>query len=122
MRNSSAWDVIVTTVALQVERFGNWIGMNYKLDHISRWDTFSFHSSAFRFMSNVILKWYIFNMHTLYFVIPKLYLKPAVYCIVRRSKLFRKKTVGRKIHLRTCFNTTFASIGKPSVRSIALVT
>jgi hypothetical protein len=61
-RNSSTWGTVSTTVsaALQVERFGNSSGTNYKLDHITNSNTFSFHSSAFRFMSNVTVKWYTF--------------------------------------------------------------
>jgi hypothetical protein len=67
MRNSSTWDAILTTmsVALQVERFGNSSGTNYKLDYITYSDAFSFHSSAFWFMSNVAVKWYIFHVYTL---------------------------------------------------------
>jgi hypothetical protein len=55
MRNSSTWDAILTTVsaALQVERYGNSSETNYKVDHITYSNAFSFHSSAFRLMSNV---------------------------------------------------------------------
>jgi hypothetical protein len=46
------------SVALQVERFGNSNSMNYELHNITCSDTFSFHSSAFQFMSNVTVEWY----------------------------------------------------------------
>jgi hypothetical protein len=39
-------------VALQVETFGNSNGTNYKLDYTTYSNAFSFHFSAFQFMSN----------------------------------------------------------------------
>jgi hypothetical protein len=42
-------------------RFGNSSGTVYKFHHITYWNVFSFHSSAFRFMSNVTVKWYTFH-------------------------------------------------------------
>jgi hypothetical protein len=46
---TSTWDAILTTVsvALQVKRFGNSSGMNYKIDHITCSNAFSFQSCAF---------------------------------------------------------------------------
>jgi hypothetical protein len=63
----STWDTILTTssVGLQVERCGNSSGTNYRLDHITYINAFSFYSSAFWFMSNVTVKWYIFHVYTL---------------------------------------------------------
>jgi hypothetical protein len=64
----STRDAISTTVnvALQMERFGNSSGTNYKLDHITYSNAFSFHSSAFRFTSSVTVKWYTFHVNILY--------------------------------------------------------
>jgi hypothetical protein len=67
----STWDAILTTASavLQVERFGNSSGTNYNLDHIIYSDAFSFHSSAYRFMSIFTVKWYTFHVHALYLVL-----------------------------------------------------
>jgi hypothetical protein len=56
----STWNAILTgvSVALQVERFGNSGGTNYKLDHITYWNAFCFHSSTFRFFIDMVI---IFN-------------------------------------------------------------
>jgi hypothetical protein len=48
-----AWDAIFTTLCV-VERFGNSVGMNYKFDHITYSDAFSFHYCALQFMSKTI--------------------------------------------------------------------
>jgi hypothetical protein len=57
---------MTVSVALQVERLGNSIGPNYKLDNITYSNAFRFHSSSFRFMSNVAVKWHTLHVYTLY--------------------------------------------------------
>jgi hypothetical protein len=68
MKNSSTWDATVTSVSvpLQVGRFVHSSGTNYKLYRITYSNAFSYHSSAFRFMSNVAVKWYKYHMYSLY--------------------------------------------------------
>lgn len=53
-------------VVLQVERFGSSSGTYYKLDHITCWNVFCFHFSAFWFMSIVAVNWYTFHVYTVY--------------------------------------------------------
>jgi hypothetical protein len=65
VRNSPTWDSILTivSVVLQVEIFGNSSATNYKLDHITCSDAFSFLVSASQFMSIVTVKWYTFYVN-----------------------------------------------------------
>jgi hypothetical protein len=64
----STSDVILTTVsvALEVKRSGNSNAKNYKLDHITYSNAFSFNSPAFWFMSSITVKWYTSHVYTLY--------------------------------------------------------
>jgi hypothetical protein len=48
------------------KKFGNSCGTNYKLDHVTHSNAFSFRSSAFWFMSNVTVKFYTFHVYTLH--------------------------------------------------------
>jgi hypothetical protein len=68
MRNSSTWDATLATVsvALQMERFGNSSGTNHELHRVTYSNALIFHPSAFRFMSNVSVKWYTFHLYILY--------------------------------------------------------
>jgi hypothetical protein len=78
------WGAILTTVsvALQVERFRNWSGTNYKLNLITYSNVFSFHSSAFPFMRNITVKLKTFNLYTLYIGFWKRHLKLMKFYVV----------------------------------------
>lgn len=58
------WDTIFT---LQVERYENSSSTNYKFDHITCSNAFSFHSCTFQFMSNVKVNRYIFQVYILFY-------------------------------------------------------
>jgi hypothetical protein len=62
------WDAILTPViiALYVESVCKSNGTNYKLDYITDSNAFSFHSSAFWFISSITVKWYVLHVYALY--------------------------------------------------------
>jgi hypothetical protein len=64
----STWDSILTAVsaALKVERFGNSNSTNYKFDHITYSNAFSFLTAALRFMNSITVKWHTFHVYFLH--------------------------------------------------------
>jgi hypothetical protein len=88
----STWDaILITSVALQVDRLGNSSGTNYKHDHVTYSNAFSFHSCAFRFMSNVAVKWYTFHVYTLYNFTEHVYSMVCMLSVLAAMLLWRRQ-------------------------------
>jgi hypothetical protein len=90
-------DAILTTVTvvLQVERFGNSSGTNYKGDDITFSDAFGFHSSAFRFM-----KWFAFHVYILYYSILKKRTTEFLFSVVNVYRCSTKQEPVRLLHFK----------------------